>query len=244
MMEAATVTELPAPAPTPQPIPPSIVLAICQIKQSLEAVKKTSKNQHGGYMFASADDIYAALTKKMGEVGLICLGLEDACEIVRVERDGKTSQWARLTFSFVFATKDATWSDPKARRTLFIQVTGPQTFQAAQSYAEKAYLRSTFKIPTGDMDLDSMPQAETMEDQAALAGNGTKRKSSYAAKKDGKTPEVFNEIKAKISDATSAGFLQQVRNLYADEWATLPTQWSEFLDAEYETRMSSFMERA
>ena len=231
----AIATELPM-----ADIPPSIVQAICQIKTSLEAVRKSQKNSHGGYMFASADDIYAALTKKMGEVGLVCLGLEDNCEIVRVEKEGKTSQWARLTFSFVFATDKATWSNPRARRTLFIQVTGPQTFQAAQSYAEKAYLRSTFKIPTGDMDLDSMPQADTMEDQTALNGNGAKRKSSYAAKKDGKTPDTFNEIMMKINNAISPDYLQQIRTLYADEWSELPARWADHLDGEYETKMSGF----
>jgi hypothetical protein len=39
-----------------------------------------------------------------------------------------------------------------------LQITGPQSFQAAQSYNEKAFLRSLFKIPTGDMDLDALPE--------------------------------------------------------------------------------------
>lgn len=226
------------PTSTTTAIPPSIVQAICQIKTSLEAVRKSQKNTHGGYMFASADDIYAALTKKMGEVGLICLGLEDNCEIVRVEKEGKTSQWARLTFSFVFATKEATWCDARARRTLFIQVTGPQTFQAAQSYAEKAYLRSTFKMPTGDMDLDSMPQADTVEEQTALS-MPAKRKSSSGAKKDG-TDQTFNEIMAKIQDAKSPEWLQQVRTLYSDEWSVMPAKWHDLLEAEFETKMDTF----
>lgn len=221
-------------------VPASIVRAICQIQTTLGAVSKSNYNQHGAYKFASADDIYAALTRKMGEVGLCIISLEDNCEIKRVEKDGKTQQWAQMEFSFVLATEEATWTDKRAKRTLYIQVTGAQTFQAAQSYAEKAYLRSLFKIPTGDLDLDSMPQADTEEDQVALSANGKKRKSSYAAKKDGETPELFKEIQQKISDAHSADILQQIRVLYAGEWETLPTRWADFLDGEYETKMIGF----
>ena len=162
------------------PIPSSIVQAICQIMVTVEAVKKSQRNQHGGYNFASTDDIYAAVTRKMGEVGLVLLSLEDRCEIKRIEKDGKTAQWAHMEFSFILATTRDTWTDARAKRTLYIQVTGPQTFQAAQSYVEKAYLRSLLKLPTGDMDLDSMPQADNEDDQIALVG-GKKRKSSAEA---------------------------------------------------------------
>lgn len=221
-------------------IPKSIVKAICEIKKSLEAVSKTQNNSHGGYMFASTDDIYAALTRKMGQVGLIVMPLEDKCEIVRIEKKGKdgepqTVQWAHLEYSFVLATDEDTWSDPRAKRTLYIQVTGPQTFQAATSFAEKAYLRSLFKIPSGDMDLDSMPQAETEEGQAALNGNGGKRKSSAAAKRDG-TDKLFNEIKQKIETAESLDMLEQLPDLYADEIARLPRHWNELIQHTYEDR--------
>ena len=219
-------------------IPGSIVKAICALQVSLEAVKKTQRNAHGGYQFASTDDIYAALTRKMGEVGLTIFSLEDECEIVRIEKDGKTSQWARLVYSFVLATADATWSHKSLRRSLYIQVTGPQTFQAAQSYAEKSFMRSTFKLPTGDMDLDSMPQADNEDDQLALSVK-RKPKSSYAAKKDG-TNETFNEIVAKVKNAPTREFLVQIRTLYAEEWETMPPRWNELLDHEYEDRMMSF----
>lgn len=227
-----------------QPIHGSIVKAICEIMKTVEAVKKSQKNQHGGYMFASTDDIYAATTRKMGEVGLVLITREEDCEIVRVEnKEQKVSQWARVTFSFVLATEEGTWADPSARRTLYIQVTGAQTFQAAQSYAEKSFMRSLFKLPTGDMDLDGMPQADTEEDQTALNGGG-KRKSSSASKKDG-TDKVFNEIRSKIVAATGQkGMLLQIRTLYAEEWSGMPARWVEILDNEYEDALSSCRDAA
>lgn len=218
------------------PIPASIVKAICAIQATLDAVKKSQRNAHGGYDFASTDDIYAALARKMGEVGLMVMALEDTAEVVRIEKDSKTVQWLRCVFGFLLATETDTWSDPRARRTLYIQITGPQTFQAAQSYAEKAYLRSLFKLPTGDMDLDAMPQAETEEGQLALTGQGAKRKSSSAAKKDG-TSEVFATIRRAIQQAATAELLDQIPDLYAEEIATLPRAWNEIIQSEYEDRM-------
>ncbi len=49
------------------PIPASIVAAMCKVQATVEAVKKSQRNQHGQYMFASTDDIYAALARKLGE---------------------------------------------------------------------------------------------------------------------------------------------------------------------------------
>jgi hypothetical protein len=226
-------------------IPKSIVRAICEIKKSLEAVSKTSRNSHGGYNFSSTDDIYAALARKMGQVGLVIIPLEEKCEVVRIDKtdkDGKpqTVQWLNVEYSFVLATDEDTWADERSKRTLYLQITGPQTFQAATSYAEKAYLRSLFKMPTGDMDLDSMPQAETEEAQHALNGNGhAKRKSSAAAKRDG-TDKTYNEIIKAINEAPNSEVLQQIPELYCDEIATFPRAWAEIYHNTYEDRMDSF----
>jgi hypothetical protein len=142
-----------------QPIPPSIVMAIAAVMSAMEAVKKSNKNTHGGYSYSSTDDIYAAITKKMGEIGLIILTLEESPpEINHLTKDGKPSNWMKVSYLFVLATKDATWTDARFRRTLYIQILAPQTFQAAESYAKKQFLRSLFQIPTGDMDLDSLPE--------------------------------------------------------------------------------------
>jgi len=225
------------------PIPSSIVQAICQIMVTVEAVKKSQRNAHGGYNFASTDDIYAAVTRKMGEVGLILLSLEDRCEIKRIEKDGKTAQWAHMEFSFVLATTSDTWTDARAKRTLYIQVTGPQTFQAAQSYVEKAYLRSLLKLPTGDMDLDSMPQADNEDDQIALsARTKVPRKASAEGKRDGSV-KIFNAIRAEIAAAVNGEHLREIYLTHCDDngpWSGMPERWAHTLQEDYEVRMSGF----
>ena len=235
-------------------IPPSIVKAICQIKATVEAVKKSAFNEHGRYKFSSTDDIYAALSRKMGEVGIICLAMEEKCEIKRVEKPAKekgsflkdkdgnivteTVQWANIEYSFVWATEEATWTDPKAKRSIYIQVTGPQTFQAAQSFIEKAYLRSTFKIPSGDMDLDSMPQADNEDDQVNL-NSPRKAKSSSRSKKDG-DDVPFNELRGAISGADGPAELVHIRKQNWTFWSQLPGRWREIVDSEYDDKMQEF----
>lgn len=222
------------------PVPASIVKAICAVMVTVEAVKKSNRNTHGGYNFASTDDIYAAVTRKMGEVGLVLLSLEDRADIKRIEKDGKVSQWMHAEFSFVLATEQATWSDPRAKRTLYIQVTGAQTFQAAQSYAEKAYLRSLFKLPTGDMDLDSMPQADNEEDQTALSER-PKRKSSAAAKRSGDS-DALNELRGAISGADGPGDLQRIWTENIGLINALPSRWHEIVKDEYDDKLKDLME--
>lgn len=220
----------------------SIVRAICRIQQSIDAVRKSQRNQHGGYNFASTDDIYAALTRKLGEVGLVVLAFEEAAEIVRVEKDGKTAQWLKATFGFELATEEATYSHPSMRRTLYIQVTGPQTFQAAQSYAEKAFLRSLFKIATGDMDLDSLPQAEHEEDMVALAGPKAKRKSSAEGKRDGSVAK-FNGLIARIEACADRETLLSLRMEHmgpdGSAWADMPSRWHDMLEEAFTVQIDA-----
>ena len=221
------------------PIPAGIVKRMCAIMATVEAVKKSQKNHHGGYMFSSSDDIYAAVARKMGEVGLQVLSLEDEVEIKRVEKEGKTQQWLRAVYSFVWASADGdTWSDARNKRTVLVQITGPQTFQSAQSFVEKAYLRSTFKLPSGDMDLDAMPQADNDEDQAALIAP-RKKKSSAAAKRDG-DDVVWNELRGAISGADGPADLARIKTDNIAVWETMPPRWKEILDNEYDDKMSEF----
>lgn len=220
-------------------IHPSIVRAICRVQSGLVgSIKQDGKNQHGGYKYASTDAVYAALTLKLAEAGLSILALEDhAPEIKRFEVSDKKSgeikvqQWGKFSFGFILATEEATWHDAKSRRSLFIQITGPQTFMAAESYAMKAFLRSLFKLPTGDIDLDAMPQEKAEHEEAA-----PKRKSSAAAKRDN-DQEKFNELRSTIAAAST---IDQLRSIYMDNanaetgWADMPSRWAQMLQDDYD----------
>lgn len=216
-------------------IHPSIVKAICRVKASLNgAIKQDGRNQHGGYKYASTDAVYAALTLKLAEAGLSIVALEERePEIVRVEGKNGPQQWGKFSFGFILATEEATWHDARSRRSLFIQITGPQTFMAAESYAMKAFLRSLFKLPTGDVDLDAMPQEKAEHEEAA-----PKRKSSAAAKREGDDAK-FNEIRALIARSSTVDELRSIYMDYADAaggWTQMPVKWADLLQDDYDAK--------
>lgn len=233
-----------------QPKPKSIVRAILRVKAAISAVAKSETNEHGRYKFASTDAVYAMVTHKMAEAGLTIDVLElEPTEIVRVEIDDKdrsgavigkkTQQWGKFRFGFFYSTEDDSWFDQRASRTLYIQITGPQTFQAAQSYVDKAYLRSLFKMPTGDHDLDALPQGDTEEDQMALNGNGKPkvvRKSAAQSKRDG-TTQVYNEINEKITKSRDANQCKEVWLLYGDDLRNMARRWFDMLCEDFTVRM-------
>lgn len=173
-----------------QDIPPSIVRAIAEIQKDMKSVTRDGKNAHGGYMFASTDAVYAALSAKMGQVGLTILTLETDPEFVTVEGAKGPQRWGKFRFTFVLATEEGTWTDDSCSRTLFLQILGPQTHMAAQSYAEKTFLRSLFKLPTGDLDLDHLPGEGKPE---------TAAKSSSAAKKEGLWEAFTQEVEMALN---------------------------------------------
>lgn len=231
----------------------SIVQAMCCVMAGVEAIRKSGWNEHGKYKFASTDDVYAAVIRLMAENGLVCIPLEDMCEVKRFEvplkenrnlvrdKDGNIvmtqSQWVHARYSFLWATSEATWRHPDNNRTLYIQVNGPQTFQAIESFLVKQHLRGVFKLPTGDMDLDASAQ-EDVVDESLPSREPAKRKSSSGAKKDG-TTETFNEIRKSIGNAHSLDMLKQVPILFKDEWASMPDRWNVVLNEEYDDRMET-----
>ena len=197
-----------------QDMPASIVQAVAKIQRAVQSVKRDGRNAHGGYEYASTDAIYAAISAKMGEAGLTILTLEDDPEIKTVDGPKGPQRWCRFKFRFILATEDGTWTDASCARTLYMQVLGPQTHMAAQSYAEKTFLRSLFKLPTGDLDLDQLP---TDEEKPA------KRKSSSQAKKDG----LWEAFMTELEHIESFDQILELEMRYKDEFKGMNNAWRE-----------------
>ena len=219
-------------------MPGSIVKAVCQVKAGLEtAIKHDCKNNHGGYTYASAEAIYAALSKRMGQAGLAAFSMQDRePEVEKFNHNGKTVVFVTFHSRMILATENDTFD--AGTRSLRIQYTGPQTYQAAQSYLEKQFYKSLFSLATGDRDLDALPQADTLEDQIEATGTGAKRKrkSSSQAKKDG-DDKKFNSLVAEIRAANSTDELamiwqREVRD--GADWGDFAEGWKNLLKEEYD----------
>lgn len=145
-------------------VPKEIASAIVLVMRAVGRITKESKNQHGGYKYASVDAFLEVTNPACSEAGLIIKPVQLACEIGETEtwdKDGKPKRKRIATFKYKFRHVHETgvmWTDPDDVRTVILDWTGPQTFQAAESFALKAYQRTLFQIPTGDEDADSHEQ--------------------------------------------------------------------------------------
>lgn len=212
-----------------QDIHPSIVMAIANVQANMKSVAKDGRNGHGGYDFSSTDAIYASLSVKMGQAELTMITLEDEPEMKIVETTDKQGnirkqQWCKFGFQFILATPEGTWTDDRCKRSLFIQILGAQTFMAAQSYAEKSFLRSLFKIPTGDLDLDALPQ-----DEAA-----TPRISSAKAKRDG----VWEKFQNELETVEEMAGVVELETRYTSK---MPAKWKTPMYDALESKRQSLM---
>ena len=200
-----------------QDIPPSIVAAIARIQKAMQSVAKDGTNTHGGYAFASTDAVYAALSAKMGDVGLTILTLEDDPEFKMVDGPKGPQRWCKFRFRFVLATEEGTWTDGSCSRTLYLQILGPQTHMAAQSYAEKTFLRSLFKIPTGDLDLDALP----------ADGEQGNKTTSAAAKREGLWEQFLAELDMALEIEDGQQAMSAIIAVEQRYNAKMPKKWKE-----------------
>ena len=220
-------------------MPASIVKAICQVQLSLDqAVAKKGRNDFAKFDFATIDDVYAVLSQRMAAAGLVMMTLEEGTAEERVGSSGKSALFVTFRFKFVLASAAGdTWTDPAFVRTLRVQVTGPQSYAAAQSFVDKAVLRSIFKLPTGDnVELDLAKQSNLIENQVDdPATPMKKRKSSAAAKRDG-DDKAFNNLKQEIETCRDGGELEAVyQEHYKNDmtFGDFPNGWAHMLNEEY-----------
>lgn len=85
--------------------------------------------------------------------------------------------------------------------------------------------------------LSGLYVAEELADSPEAVDITPKRKSSNAAKKDGQTFPLFKEIEGKFDNAQTVEDLVTFGDMYAQEWANMPTEWKKILDDTYEYRM-------
>lgn len=117
-------------------------------------VKKSIKdhlNKHGGYKYVSYDTFLEDIGPLMAEAGLFLVMNE-----AHSESDGK---WLTLTFHIYLYHKSGAAFGPVVR-SQGVMANGPQAYAAAQSFAEKYFIRQLFKVPTGEEDTDADSQGK------------------------------------------------------------------------------------
>jgi hypothetical protein len=147
---------------SPPPMPPEIAKAIIGVMRGIRTIGKDGDNKHGGYKYTSVDQFFELVGPLMAANGIFDLILEQSLNVEKktsVDNYGKekTSNWL-IGVYHIWIYHDSGVSYGPIRREMQVVASGPQAYGSAPSYLEKYFLRSLFKVPTGDVDADSHPQ--------------------------------------------------------------------------------------
>lgn len=204
--------------PNIEPMPGSIAKAVALVMAGGNAVKHDGNNKFDGYNYASTDAIYAGYSRLMAEHGLVIICLEATPpEVVTKETPKGLKQWGKFSFQFILSVGDDCWTDPRCTRSLFIEISRPTAFMAAQSYAEKTFMRSLFKIPTGDKDLEEIDNDPPKRSKASLKAKGAE----------------WDQFTNSVENASSYGDLAEVEMKWRDKF---PVSWNDAVADEITAR--------
>lgn len=143
-------------------MPPDIAKAVVSVMREVKKIGKDATNRHGGYKYVSVDQLFDAVGALMSDAGIFVVVDETSCDTARRETTdnyGKTKVSTWLTCHYdIFIYHESGASYGPVKREIQVAATGPQAYGSGISYAEKYFLRSLFKIPTGEQDADADPQ--------------------------------------------------------------------------------------
>lgn len=133
--------------------PKVISNALHQVQGKVTRLVHDSENQFANYHYVSIDAYYEAVRPWLTEAGLMLIPNEREAQI---SPDGKTQ---KVVFEFWVMHKDGEIWEVPIQRTVYLPYTGAQSSGSALSYAEKFVMRTLFKIPTGEVELESQHPA-------------------------------------------------------------------------------------
>jgi hypothetical protein len=184
---------------TEPPVPimhASIIAAVAKIMRGAHTVEMSGENKFAGYKHATVDDVYAACQKHCAEAGLVIMPLQAKAADKKVHETQKGPRTtATFYFTFLLATEEATWHDARNLYEVPIELTGPQSAQAAVSYATKSFMKSLFKLVTGEKDVDDIVDNRT----AAEKGEPVEPAKKAGRKKGTKTLDKAASEKARMT---------------------------------------------
>lgn len=128
-------------------IPSEMAEAMLKAQGEMPSLKKEDRNNFAKYNFVSIDGFYAAIPQVAARHGLYWQTHELNYEII--------GNSVAYTYGHDLFFKTGTCLPNYSRTTVIHPIQGAQTAGSALSYAEKLFMRSAFKVVTGEEDADS-----------------------------------------------------------------------------------------
>ena len=149
--------------PAAIPMPPEIAIAVLDVMSKVKALGKDAQaTGTARFKYTSVDQFFELLGPLMSAAGIFTLLHETGATIEQrtttFDNGGsKTSTWMTTDYEIWIYHKSGVAYGPVQRKIQVI-ASGPQSYGMGPSFVEKYFLRSLFKIPTGDDDADAHPQ--------------------------------------------------------------------------------------
>lgn len=248
---------------TPPKMPSEIAKGIIAVMGKIRQLGYDDKNSQGNYNFASIDKFYAAIGPLMAEAGIFTLLEQRDWKIEYRENEyNKKVGWLTIDYDVTVCHESGACYGP-TKRSVVVLAQGPQAFGSAQSYLDKTFMRSLFKIPTGereDADHNAPGQPPASEDKKAPPASKPKNENptkeavakdnaEQAAKEAADTKRAAGEAEAermreeyaRIMKAIKAADIRALTNLKDAEAETIKKIGK--FNAKAETMLNAAIER-
>lgn len=131
---------------------PNIASAMIKIAQAVPQLGKADRNQFAKYNYVSIDKYYETIAKLAAANGIAWQAYEvENTVLPEIGKDGAL----RITYSFDLYHESGDMIRAFTAFTIIHPIQGAQTAGSALSYAEKLFMRSAFKVVTGEADADA-----------------------------------------------------------------------------------------
>lgn len=237
--DADSTATFPASVLLRQPMPAEVAIAVAEVMKRIAKLDKTETNKHGGYRYASVDDFYEMVRPLLAETGLVIIPEELSTSSLNTTTANGTRTWLVIKYDFTLNVGGVEWEFRPKRTAMADSSMGSQAFGAAASYAEKFFLRSLFKIATGEPDIDAaeaQPLPALSSRQAQGMGQDRGRPSAAPSQQRRAEPGIKSSAQAKRDgdwEKLTKGMALQRSEEELRAWAAthekdlakLPRQW-------------------
>lgn len=135
------------------PITKSMLEKIKIVTDAAPSLKKGERNEGAGFNFVGIDVFYEKVARMANDVGLNWVNVEEGIEIIPFPDQVIVLQKFRLD---LLDTETGDVAEGFFRLTIPAPFSDAQTAGISLSYFDKAFMRSTFKVVTGEKDADHM----------------------------------------------------------------------------------------
>lgn len=131
---------------------PNIATAMMKIAQAVPQLGKADRNAFAKYNYVSIDKYYEGIAKLAAANGIMWQPREISTVVEReIGKDGAL----RITYAFDLYHESGDSIEEFSKFTILHPIQGAQTAGSALSYADKLFMRSAFKVVTGEQDADA-----------------------------------------------------------------------------------------